>query len=859
MFNFDLNTVNKEGSLKGNFNGKLLKYNTSEDTESGIPTEVAALSPENLDELNETASIIDVIIQLLTGDENTLVRTDHKTWSDRNITSDGYKVTVTGENGEGVSYDPTDHFANNKLTLNHESIVSRLDTIEKVLQLLSLKVQNKLDFRTISVRTDASPYHNVTSIDDFFNYVENVFGITFEKNGFYATERKQDIKAESIKEIQGKDNKKETLDLYNIIYDAVKRIKNNEWALKYNEVVLGSDYDDYLDTNRTKDTYEDLVETEPTHTKKYTVTSDMKAILKLLYGADKEPNADDNNNHTTYNHFEVANEKADNFTKSSILDGGVSVLDCLYTQLYNVPKVVNADGSQNTDAYNDMEGYNALWYDPVSPRATAAVKDANNNSLLGMGRRSKFIAQAVTDHPLSRIDILENTVSAIYKYIGFGSNTNTHYYSGEFTFKDETNAVPSELWGSLSATEDIKENVGAKVSINGNTKYDVHNRYHTLSSNYHLSAIALQAYFNTVDIASLLFEVKEGKRDPSPYSKNEQEAIVANTQYGNIESDKTTISVKSAYASSFSSYSVATSIKKLLEYAADIDKDLMEFKKKVLEDIDVRIENDNLIWKVIGIDYSFNDTSTKDPISKRLNDIENDIGEDSDTSVNGTIKGKINTYGDDIADLKDGLLNLQKSNEAVINSIKNVDDDTAKFESSDDVVYKTFKKSDAVDAIDDITDDTFVLATKASVESLVEKAVDELRNEMKESIQNNRKLAAMMAYMKCDDINANENAVKFVRSGESWNGYDMQEKELAFKVGGGTTGKLTAGVHKKYCGEDMIEIELEDYVDHLKFKAYVPYKEGITATVMYENQTFKYGSNNNATSLDDDSYIVKIY
>lgn len=864
LFNFDLNTVTKEATFK-KFNNKDLKYKVTSETEDKNPTKVAALSPENLDELNETASIVDVIIQLLTGDEKELVRTDYKKWKDRDLTDDGYKVTVTGENGDGVSYNPTSEgfFDNNKLTLNHESIVSRLDTIEKVLQLISLKVQNKLDFRTITARTDASPYPNVTSIDDFFNYVENVFGITFEKNGFYATERKKDIKAESIKNIIGKEGKKTTaFDLYNIIYDAVKRIKNNEWALKYNEVVLGSDYDDYKDKNFTKDTYEDLGETEPTHTKKYTVTSDMKAILKLLYGADKEPNADDNNNHTTYNHFEVANEKADNFTKSSIIDGGVSVLDCLYTQLYNVPKVVNADGSQNTDAYNDMEGYNALWYDPVSPRATVAVKDANNNSLLGMGRRSKFIAQAVKDHPLSRIDILENTVSAIYKYIGFGSNTNTHYYSGKFTFIDETEAVPSELWGSLSTTDGTNQNIGAKVSINGNTDYDVHNRYHTLSSNYHLSAIALQAYFNTVDIASLLFEVKEGKRDPSPYSKNEQKAFVANTPYKNIEGDKTTISVESAYAGSFSSYSVATSIKKLLEYAAAIDKDLMEFKTKVLEDRDERIENDKQIWAVIGTDYNFDVKAEKNTISKRLNDIEKDIGEDSDTSVNGTIKGKINTYGDDIADLKDGLLNLQKSNEAVINSIKNVDDDTADFETSDDVVYETFKKSDVLDATDDLDGDTFVLATKNSVESLVEKAVAELRKEMKEAIQNNRKLAAMMAYMKCDDIKASKNAVQFARNGREREdgGYDMQEKYCTFLKGKTATGEITiASESVKYCGETMIQITLDDFVDHLKYEAYVPFDESISSDKEYENQSFYYGSNNNATSLDDDSYIVKIY
>lgn len=865
LFNFDLDTVTKEGTFK-NFNGKDLKYKVTDNN----PTEVAALSPESLEELNETASIIDVIIQLLTGDEKTLVRTDIKTWSDRNITSDGYKVTVTGENGEGVSYDPTSEgfFDNNKLTLNHESIVSRLDTIEKVLQLLSLKVQNKLDFRAITQRTDASPYPNVTSIDDFFNYVENVFGITFEKNGFYATERKQDIKAESIKNIIGKEGKKTTsFDLYNIIYDAVKRIKNNEWALKYNEVVLGSDYDDYKDDNFTKDTYEDLGETEPTHTKKYTVTSDMKAILKLLYGADKEPNADDNNNHTTYNHFEVANEKADNFTKSSIIDGGVSVLDCLYTQLYNVPKVVNADGSQNTDAYNDMEGYNALWYDPVSPRATAAVKDANNNSLLGMGRRSKFIAQAVKDHPLSRIDILENTVSAIYKYIGFGSNTNTHYYSGKFTFKDETEAAASELWGSLSTTDGTNQNIGAKVSINGNTDYDVHNRYHTLSSNYHLSAIALQAYFNTVDIASLLFEVKEGKRDPSPYSKNEQEAIGANTPYGNIESNKTTISVESAYAGSFSSYSVATSIKKLLKYAAAIDLKFMDLKKDVLENIDARIENDNQIWAVLGDDYRFNDKGTEledktKTVSSRLKSIEPVVKENKDNiaDLREELGSKDNKKEKTVYQR---IKELEDAEQAITKSLENTDtaaDVTFVDKTDADGVYKKLQGSSVEDDPND--KDKVVLATKASVETLVQAAVTELQNEMTAAIQNNRKLAAMMAYMKCDDIKASKSTVQFVRSGSERKdgGYDMQEKDCKFIAGKTATGEITiASDSATYCGESMIHITLEDFVDHLKYEAYVTYDEGITGGSAYENQTFKYGSNNNATSLDDDSYIVRIY
>ena len=877
LFNFDLDTVTKEGTFK-NFNGKDLKYKVTSETEDNSPTEVAALSPESLEELNETASIIDVIIQLLTGDEKTLVRTDYKTWSDRSITSDGYKVTVTGENGEGVSYNPTSEgfFDNNKLTLNHESIVSRLDTIEKVLQLLSLKVQNKLDFRTISVRTDASPYHNVTSIDDFFNYVENVFGITFEKNGFYATERKQGIKAESIKEIQGKDNKKETLDLYNIIYDAVKRIKNNEWALKYNEVVLGSDYDDYLDTNKTKDTYELLEETSPTHSKEYTVTSDMKAILKLLYGADKEPDANDNNNHTTYDHFKVANEKADNFVHSSV-DNGVSVLDELYTKLYTVPTINGADGKATTGDYNSRSGYSTLRYDPMSPRGVVPSSD-ENPSLLGMGRRNKFIAQNGEDAPLSRIDILENEVKAIYRLVGFGSTAHNSYYNGNLTFGLGTNAVPSELWGSNVVSSSPADNNGKVVSINGSVSDDIHNRYHEIdltasgASGFHLSAIALQAYYNTVDIADLLAEKgSDGKRIASVYKKDEQADIKASTKYKNVAGNLKETVISSSYKEAYTSYSIFESIKKALTYAAKIDTALMNFEKDVLEDRDVRIENDKQIWAAIGNDYEFDGKATKNSISKRLTDIEEAIG---DNTTSGTIKFRIKTNEDDIAKLRaelgdsnnkkdktvyERIATLEESNTAVINSIKNVDNDTADFSKvTDDVVYKGLNKSDAEDEVNDITGDTFVLATKASVESIVQKAVTELQLEMTAAIQNNRKLTAMMAYMKCDDINANDKAVQFVRSGESWNGYDMQEKELAFIIGNGTTGRLAAGDHKKYCGEDMIEIELEDYVDHLKFKAYVPYKADITANELYANQTFNYGSGNHATSLDDDSFTVII-
>lgn len=867
LFNFDLDTVDKEKTFEV-FNGKELKYRVTSETEDKNPTEVAALSPENLQEIDEVASIIDVIVALIAGDEKKLVKTNPTRWQDRDITEDGYKVGKDNNEVVGVSYNPAEHFDNNKLTLNHETIVSRLDTIEKVLQLLSLKVQNQLDFRTITARTDASPYHNVTSIDDFFNYVENVFGITFEKNGFYATERKTGVKAENIKNIQGKDRKSTELDLYNIIYDAVKRIKNNEWALKYNEVVLGPDYDDYLDTKNNKDNYEKLEDTLPTYAKDYTVTSDMKAILKLLYGADNETASDDTNNHTTYEHFKTANEKADNFTKSPA--DGVSVLDCLYTQLYNVPTVRDAKGTPVNLAYDKMSGYSTLRYDPMSPRMTVAVDDKNNNSLLGMGRRSKFIAQNGDDHPLSRIDILENTVKAIYRYIGFGSTSNEDYYSGKFTFNKTQTAVHSELWGSLGTEGSIVNN-GVEVIINGND-YDVHNRYHTLSgSEYYLSAIALQAYYNTTDIASLLYEVDtpSGKRIASPYSKDKQDAITANTKYQNITGG-TNISVESAYAAEFISYNVAASIRKLLTYASSIDAAYMNLKKEVLEERDVRIENDKQIWAALGDDYKFDVKTTKNTISERLTTNEEDIDsvERRVTDNENNIKALRDELGD--SDDREGTIysrvhKLEDASGAIIKSLENVDDSSANFNvDGSDKVYRQLTGSTVQDDSADADGPEIVLATQKSVENLVSEAVAELQREMTLAIQNNRKLAALMAYMKCDDIIANENTIMFVRSGDERTdgGYDMQEKDCRFKIGvPSNTGVITAtGSKVTYCGEDMIEVTLEDYVDHLKYIAYVPYASEITPTdKSYENQSFHYGSNNNASSLDDDSYIVRIY
>jgi hypothetical protein len=447
------------------------------------------------------------------------------------------------------------------------------------------------------------------------------------------------------------------------------------------------------------------------------------------------------------------------------------------------------------------------------------------------------------------------------------------------TFGLSSTAKPSELWGEDEISTNPKDNNGVVVSINGSVSDDIHNRYHEIdltasgASGFHLSAIALQAYYNTVDIADLLAEKdSNGKRIASVYEKAAQADIKANTKYKNVVGELAETVVTSSYKEAYTSYSIFESIQKALTYAAKIDTALMNFKKDVLEDRDVRIENDKQIWAAIGNDYKFDVEATKNTISKRLTDIEEAIG---DNTTSGTIKFRIKTNEEDIAKLRaelgdeenktektvyERITTLEAAEEAITKSLNNTDAEDAEFtdKTEADVVYKELKSSTAKDVDDD--KEEVVLATKASVETLVQNAVAELQSEMTASIKNNRKLAALMAYMKCDDIKASKAAVQFVRSGGSWNGYDMQEKDCRFTKGTSDTGSISIAENNvTFCGESMIQVTLEDYVDHLKYVAYVPYDESIAADAVYTNQTFTYGSNNNATSLDDDSYTVRIY
>lgn len=851
LYNFDVTVgTEKLGTVNNTFNSKLLVGTKNEiDNDTNTFELFSTSTPDALDKIGENASIIDVIIQLIVGDEKDLLRTDDVALQDAEKSNDGYKVS---ENAKAATYDPTIFYHNNSRHYNHTTIIDRLNKIEIALQLLSLKMSNKLDFSTLTWKRDSEPYSNITSIDDFFNYISALTGITFEKNGFYATKRNSNIEAEKINKIQGYDNKKESLDLYNIIYDAVKRIKNNEWNLTYNNAALGTDYDDYVDSQKTKTTYEALETTKPAYTKDYTVTSNMRAILKLLYGYDLDKE-DEQYNKTGYDNFLVANTRGDDFTKSPS-DSGISVLDELYKQLYNVPKIIGYE-SGTLDKFNGP--YTAAHYDPMLPRSV----NASDYSLLGNGLRSKFIAQKIaadeTTAPLNRIDILENEMKAVWNYVGFGSNQNANYFSGRLTFDELTNKEDS-LRGDYDT--------GRALTINGLNIEGLKNVYSELSSlntgKYQVSSVALQAYFNSVDIANRL------GTDNKQFVITANETVKAETNNQKIE-NATSIDVNSSIKEN-STYVVVEALQNALLNIKNIDAKVVFNYSNYLTNKDDYLYNRDRLWAVLGADASY-DENSKNTFLKRIESQETVVGNKDESLTNDatTVWNWIKLLNDRLGNENSGenakgntyqrILDAQSRLTTAENDIDSLETATSDrgiqanavdYEDKDSVYKKIELKTPATagNEVVEIIPSEDKMASQVTVDNAVQAAVKELQFEMSKAIINNRKYAALMAYMRCDAIYCNGTSIQFARSSDDEASFSLQNKNLVFKCGENASisneGFIVCDSEAvTFCGEKMIKITFTDNVDHIKFAdVYVNYSNSLNDAdaVAYFNQNYDY-------------------
>ena len=516
LFNYSLKY--KTGQTQKDFNNKLIKGEEIENDDGEI-TQINSKSPETIDAITNNASILDVIVDTLATKEEYLVRTDRSNkYEDLEKNVDGWKVK---ENVIANDYSNMDYVTPNILYYRSYSVLHRLKELEKFSQLVYSRLANKVKFNEDATRIGPGAYSGVTSIDDYFKNISNNSGFTFETNGIYSNNRKledgtykrdnKSISAESWKDYLSGPVSGKSSNLYDVIYDIIKRVKNLEHNVTDTNYILGVDYDDYLDSQKTKDDYESLqpdvaLDTSPKDNKVYTITSNIRAILKLLYGADITP--DDSDNQTTYDNFEVADERNDNFTKSPA-NNGVSVIDSLYRMLYTIKTphkreddgtITALNGSFTVDSLAHEK--NIIGYDPASD---SSISCRTETSPVGDGNRRLFINQQKDDGSkfLNRIDILEDWVKSIYNFIGFGNATDSGYFDGSLNI---THGEKAEDSSSLCGSPlDVR-----KVLINSSDgNVNVYKDLNLIAddqqrASFKLSKIALQGYYNTLDIKRLL-------------------------------------------------------------------------------------------------------------------------------------------------------------------------------------------------------------------------------------------------------------------------------------------------------------------------------------------------------------------
>ena len=497
LYNFDL-TYGATRAKVNTYNGKdLYGVENNESASTEMIDSFSSRSPEKIEDIFGKASILDVIIELLSGNENDLVKTKLTPWKDLENNENNWKVNA--DNTVATTYDNTTELTNNKNSRNYYTVLQRLDDIEKALTLMFSRFANKTNFTKDVSRVGEGAYSGVTSIDDYMRFLRDNSGLCFHGTGLYADKVENDERTTAAKAITAENwvnpvhGTVSGFDAYDVIYDAIKRIKNSEMNLSYNNAKLGTDYDTY---KATKDDYEALA---PNDNKKptldYTVTSDMRAVLKLLYGSDLYNVDTTSNNKTGSVHFNVADENNDNFKNSP---GGVSVIDELYKMLYKVPQAY--EYNTGTGTTKPLTGtvdnfYNrVIGYDPANPKAHSAVADGE--SPVADGHRRAFILQSTDGdnaYRKNRIDVLEDWVKAIYRYVGFGSTTDSNYFTGNLhiTLKDRDDEEKDVLVnGERYCTAAYSE-----VNFNANDSYT-------------LVGIALQSYYNTLSLNNIASDIK---------------------------------------------------------------------------------------------------------------------------------------------------------------------------------------------------------------------------------------------------------------------------------------------------------------------------------------------------------------
>ena len=406
-----------------------------------------------------------------------------------------------------------------------ESILERIKQIECVLDYIVSKFDNVGIFEKYG-RTQndngqralqaGSSYSNISSLDDFMNWIAGYTGVQVSDastKSFITNPKTDNSKFEDLLNVSTNTH------LHNAVYDIAARLRARELGYEETSSVLGTQYelrpinDTYIQTEGLKHTDSQITLSEATagnQEKPYSVSSDVSALLKMVYGTDETiVESGQNKYYTKINHFDNNRESTpanrEDFVQgvsTGTYNNKVSNIEYLYDELYNLPDryhlTINEDGSQNIDSnqkviidntnqgifgdpiYNsacDNKSESQTYYDMDNVRKGSFLKygDPRVAAKLNNGNIKDFKGDR-----RNRLDVIEDALISIRKYLGMNDFNAKSKFTGDInkTGSTETsfkidNSIKNgstrsyrNTWDALETEGDLVISDNIKISNN---------------------------------------------------------------------------------------------------------------------------------------------------------------------------------------------------------------------------------------------------------------------------------------------------------------------------------------------------------------------------------------------------------
>lgn len=390
------------------------------------------------------------------------------------------------------------------------TISSRLSTIEAAMDVVVDKLNKSSKLETVGAdgATVAADYSRIKNLQDFCFRLSQWSGIHFEPGSGQTGAWEADAIASVDAALSAKAG------MHNVIADVVTLLKKNINTTDYLHSRLGVDYFDEEYTGAPE-------QAVPQET--YTLTSDIAAILKTLFGVDDE-------NKTAFTHKAKGTYATEDFSSGNIITN--------LTRLgYATPPRLKSDGTTAATSISDTAFFDI--------DKEALVADENP---ISHGNRSEYFGEILNpaEPRPSRFVVIEDAIRAIRKFIGMdilpSSNPTTKFggvfsvtADGGITGLTETSEVKSLLQYVLNnkTSTELREELGP---TSGATASNVYTRLKNIEDTNVAQGQALGA--QNTEITS----IKAAVQDLQAAESADDTADAA--RFSAIESDITAIKTK---------------------------------------------------------------------------------------------------------------------------------------------------------------------------------------------------------------------------------------------------------------------------------------------------------------------------